>query len=114
MIDSKNVLYKARFYGGKNLDQEMGWIQITPKSAAPVSSCLVRPLGDRRPSDMVGKDAPDDHPLRYGVMKIWIHQQQTISPTSSVHLHFYDLGPERGYRIVGIERPNKPITPDLY
>ena len=65
-------------------------------------------------ADLAPEGAPDDHPLRYGLLKIFIHQRPSVPPTSSIWLHLYDLGPERGYRLVGIERTDKPVMPDLY
>ena len=75
---------------------------------------MVLPIGDTRPADLAPAGAKDDHPLRYGVLKIYIHQKPTLPPTSSIWLHFYDLGPNKGYRLVGIDRPPKPVMPDLY
>lgn len=114
VVDPKRVLYKVRFYGGRKLDEELGWSQMRPDPRSPSRTCLTRPIGDKRPSDLAPPGSADDHPLRYAVMKIWIHQQAGVRPTSAVHLYFYDLGPERGYRLVGIERPQKPAIPDLY
>jgi hypothetical protein len=70
------------------------------------------PIGDKRPSDLAPAGARDDHPLRYGVLKIHIYQKPTLPPTSSLSLHFYDLGPQRGYRLVGIDRQPRSVTPD--
>lgn len=114
VVNASQVLYKSRLYGGRRLDEELGWMQLEPDEAHPSRTCLIRPIGDRRPSDLVKAQAPPDHPLRYGVLRIWIHQEPDIRPTSSVDLHLYDLGPERGYRLVGIERPHRPVMPDLY
>jgi len=114
LIDPKRVLYKIRSYGGRLLDEELGWLQFYPDPEHPGRSCILRPLGDKRPADFVEKDAPDDDPLRYGVVKIFVHQEAKLRPTSAIHLYFYDLGKERGYQLVGIERPDKPVVPDLY
>lgn len=114
IVDPALVLYKARFYGGRKLDEELGWVQLQPDPAHPAWTCVMLPLGDVRPSDLAPKGARDDHALRYSVLKIWIHQEPGVRPTSAVHVYFYDLGKERGYRLVGIERPQKPAIPSLY
>ena len=114
LVDPQRVFYKVRFYGGRDLETELGWMQLYPDPDHPDRTCVQRPIGDTRPSDLAPPNAPDDHPLRYGVLKIWIHQQADIYPTSAIHVHLYDLGPERGYQIVGIERPDRPVLPDLY
>ncbi len=114
IVDPKKVFYKVRFYGGKLLDQELGWMQLAPDETHPDRTCVQRSIGDSRPADLVSPRARDDHPLRYGLIKIWIHQQADIYPTSAVFVHIYDLGPGKGYEIVGIEHPNTPVLPELY
>lgn len=104
--------YKMRFMGGLHLDQQLGWVQFTPDPAHPSWSCVVLPVGPRRPADLAGPNAPDNDPLRYGVLKIFIYPASAIPPTSSIELHFYDLGPHRGFQLVGIERPPKPVLVD--
>ena len=114
LVPPKDVLYKMRFFAGKNWDRQLGWLQFSPDAEHPHRSCVVMPIGDKRPADLAPKGAADDHALRYGVLKIFIHQRPTLPPTSSIWLHLYDLGPQRGYRLVGIERQPKPKMPDLY
>jgi hypothetical protein len=114
LVKHRRVLYKLRFIGGERLDRELGWLQFHPDPDHPHRSCVVLPVGDKRPAELAGAGAADDDPLRYGVLKIFIHQKPTLPPTSSIWLHLYDLGPERGYRLVGIERPPEPVMPDLY
>lgn len=114
VVAPERTLYKGRFYGGKRLDEELGWLQFQPDPAHPHRSCIQFPLGDTRPAELAPKGARDDHPLRYGVLKLWIHQEPGVKPTSEIRVFFYDLGPERGYRLVGIERPEKPELPELY
>jgi hypothetical protein len=113
MVDRRRVLYKLRFFGGEQLDRKLGWLQFEPDPDHPHRSCVQLPIGDRRPSDLAPDGARDDHPLRYGVLKIFIYQKPTLPPTSSIWLHLYDLGPQRGYRLVGIDRRPKPVLPDL-
>ena len=114
VVNPQHTLYKARFYGGRKLDDELGWLQFQPDPDHAHRACIQFPLGGTRPADLAPPGAPDNHPLRYGVLKIWIHQEAGVHPTSSIHIYFYDLGPKDGYHIVGIERPDKPIVPDLY
>lgn len=114
VVKPNETYYQFRFYGGHALDQELGWVQFMPDEHHPNWSCVVVPLGDRRPSDYVASNAPDDDPLRYGVMDLWVHQGSTVLPMGQVRLHFYDLGPERGYRLVGIERPRDVTVPSDY
>lgn len=106
--------YQLRFYGGEALDRELGWLQFMPDERHPNWSCVALPVGQHRPADLAPKDAPDDHPLRYGVMDLWVHQKPTVLPMGQVKLHFYDLGEARGYRLVGIERPNEVKVPADY
>lgn len=113
-VDPRVNTYKVKVYGGADLDEPLGWLQFQPDLAHPGRACIQLPLGDRRPSDLAQSDAPDDDPLRYGVIKIWIHQRSGVRPTSAIHLHVYDLGPERGFRLVGIEHPDRPRPPPVY
>jgi len=114
LVDWKKVLYKMRFHGGDELEDEIGWLQFTPDPDHPRRSCIVFPLGHKRPADLAPEGAPDDHPLRYGVLKIFTHQKPSVAPTSVTELHFYDLGPKKGYKLVGIVRPPKADIPGLY
>jgi hypothetical protein len=114
VIKHERVLYKFRFYGGKKLDQELGWLQFAPDPDHPHRSCVQLPIGSKRPADLAPKNAPDDHPLRYGVLKVWVNQEPNVPPTSSMSLHFYDLGAARGFRLVGIKRPPRPVKLDNF
>ena len=77
-------------------------------------SCALLPIGYRRPAQLARPDAPDDDPSRYGVLKVYVHHTRSFWPSSGVNLHFYDLGPERGYVLVGLERPGKIEIPSDY
>ncbi len=121
VADIENTYYKMRFRGGANLgarnnlsDKELGWLQFNPDPDHPHRSCIVLPIGHRRPADLVNPDAADDDPMRYGILDIFVHQTRSVRPTSETRVHFYDLGPEKGFRLVGVERPGQPILPDLY
>jgi hypothetical protein len=94
--------YRVRFVGGQGLDEELGAFQFTPDPKHPHRSCVRMPVTGRRPADLAGA-APDNDPLRYGVLEI-VGQYRGSAPRVRVHL--YDLGPARGFRLVGIERPS--------
>jgi len=113
LVKARDVVYKFRFMGGKKLDKELGWLQFQPDPDHPHRSCVLLPVGDKRPADLAGAGARDDHPLRYGVLRIFVHQAPTLPPTSNMEVHFYDLGQERGYRLVGIQRMPELLMPDL-
>lgn len=114
VVDHAKVVYKMRMMGGAKLEENLGWFQFAPDDEHPNRACVVLPVGFKRPSDLVEANAPDDHPLRYGILKIFVHQAFTFLPASEIDLHFYDRGPEKGYALVGIERPSSPRVPDRY
>lgn len=105
--------YKMRFYGGPDM-KDLGWLQFTPDPDHPERSCVVLPVGYRRPSELAPDGARDDDPARYGILDIFQHQRAEVRPSSQTRLHFYDLGPERGFVLVGIERPERPDPPSDY
>jgi hypothetical protein len=111
---SQETYYQFRFHGGRQLEKELGWVQFMPDEEHPSWSCVLLPLGRTRPADLAGARAADDDPLRYGVLDLWVHQKPTVLPMGQVRLHFYDLGPERGYQLVGIQRPREVEVPDDY
>jgi hypothetical protein len=114
VVDPTKVVYKLRMMGGPALQDRLGWHQFAPDEAHPQRACVVLPVGFKRPSELVPADAPDDHPLRYGVLRIYVHQAFTFLPASQLDLHFYDRGRERGFVLVGIERPERPRVPSDY
>ena len=114
VVDHAQVVYKMRFMGGADLTTRLGWHQFAPDDEHPERACIVLPIGYRRPSDLVTPNTPADDPLRYGVLKIFVHQAFTFLPASEIDVHFYDRGPEQGYVLVGIDRPEKPVVPGDY
>ena len=114
VVHPESVVYKMRFMGGEELDKRLGWHQFSPDDEHPERACIVLPIGYRRPSDLVNASTPPSDPLRYGVLKIFVHQAFTFLPASEIDVHFYDRGPEEGYVLVGIERPEKPVVPSDY
>ncbi len=109
--EADEAYYRLRFHGGAQLERQLGWIDLTPDRSHPAWSCVPFPLGGTRPAELAGEGARDDHPLRYGILDIWVHQEPTVEPMGQIRLHFYDLGSRRGFRLVGIERPRRMTLP---
>lgn len=114
VAEGNSTYYQLRFYGGEDVDRELGWVQFMPDERHPGWACVLLPLGDTRPAELAPGGAPDDHPLRYGKLDLWVHQGPTVLPMGQVSLYFYDLGPERGFRLVGLERPREVTVPADY
>ena len=100
------AMYRIRLRGGAHLDQLLGWRQLRPDPAQPARTCVELPLGPMRPDALAGPGAADDDPLRYAVLEIDTNYQPSLQPNGRVRLHFFDLGGARGFRLVGIERPD--------
>lgn len=111
-VSPGGVVYKLRMRAGERLEKELGWLQFQPDPDHPHRSCVLLPVGDKRPADLAPPGARDDHPLRYGVLTIHV-QQRTSEPPTSIEVHLYDLGPVKGYRIVGIVRPTPKVREEL-
>jgi hypothetical protein len=104
--DPATTLYKVRLRGGENLELTLGWRHLYPPEAGDrARSCVALPIARRRPHDLAAAGAADDDPLRYAVLEIYSHQVPARKAAALVALHLYDLGPRRGFRLVGIERP---------
>jgi len=101
------VVYKLRVLAGKEHNHLMGWQQWQPRGNEPAHSCIDIPFQLRRPYEQVPQDAPDNHPLRHTVLKLYVFAKPAAVPTL-VALHAYDLGAERGLRLVGVERLPSP------
>ena len=114
LVPPETVTYKWRFHGGDDLAELLGWLQFTPDLEHPERACVLLPIGHRRPSERTAPSAPDDDPSRYGVLKVYVHARPGFAPTSVVYLHLYDLGPERGFRLVGLERPPRIDLPPAF
>ncbi len=112
IVGPGDVLYRVHLQGGERLDQLLGWTQLRPAAAAPARTCLPLPLGPARPHALARAGAPDDDPRRYAVLEIYANHRRAAAPTSLLLVHLYDLGPARGFRVVGIERPREvPALP---
>jgi hypothetical protein len=90
----------VRVLAGDRLTEVLGWAQARPDAAHPASSCVPLPLAAHRPSDLAGAGAPDGDARRYGVVEL----VASGTPRASVRVHFYDLGPARGFVVAGVER----------
>lgn len=105
-VNPKKVVYRMRMMAGIKLDQTVGWQYFQPEISHPFLTCVNLPLSNIRPADLAPSWADDNDPRRYGVLTIHVQQIPSLPPTS-IRIHFYDLGPERGFVIVGLERPDK-------
>ena len=85
--DASAFRYTARVVGG-------GWLTVERRAGAQVCVALphVAPDGG----------VADDDPARYVRVRI----EDGVAPGPLV-AHLYDLGPSRGYRLAGLERPDK-------
>jgi hypothetical protein len=94
VADAAATRYRVRALAG---DRTVGSFDFRPDAAHPHRSCVRLPVGDRRPSELAGASAPDDHPARYQIVEI-------ASGQGIIRAHLYDLGPQRGYQLVGLQR----------
>lgn len=104
VVDPRRVQYRIRLLGGARLQAQLGWALRRPGPGRSGRLCVPVPLSGRRPAALAPPGAPDDHPLRYGVLEIRILQRAEQAPSSIVEVHLYDLGALRGFRLVGIRR----------
>jgi hypothetical protein len=58
------------------------------------------------PHVAVSEGARDDDPARYTIVDVWNGSARGV-----LRAHLYDLGARRGFRLVGIERPNEASPP---
>ena len=90
--------YRARVYAGAELAQRTSPVV---RAGAGGEVCLTVP----HVADDGG--APDAAASRYVVVDIL----NGVAP-GPLRVHLYDLGPRRGFRLVGIERPDDDSAPD--
>lgn len=109
--DPATTSYRLHMHGGRKLDELLGWKQLRPDPASPARTCVPLPFGGARPGDRTGATTRDDDPARYTVIEIYSNATPSLRPTASVVLHLYDLGPARGFQLVGIERPDDVKDP---
>jgi hypothetical protein len=90
--------YRARVYAGADLAARSSPVA---RPGADGEVCLTVPhVADDR-------GAPDDAASRYVIVDVL----NGVAP-GPLRAHLYDLGPRRGFRLVGIERPDDDSTPD--
>jgi hypothetical protein len=111
LSDPATTTYRVHMHGGHKLDELLGWKQLRPDPASPARTCVSLPFGGARASDRAGAAARDDDPARYTLIEIYSNATPSLRPTASVVLHLYDLGPDRGFKLVGIERPDDVKDP---
>jgi len=89
--------YGAKLYAGEALTPRPG---VSARPSADGSVCVTLP----HVADDGG--VADDAAARYVIVDI-----QNGQATGPLRAHLYDLGPRRGYRLVGIERPDDADAP---
>ncbi len=102
VVDPARVVYAVRLLAGERLEQVLGAAQLRPRAGHPDSTCLPLPLAGLRPQALAPRGAPDAHPLRYAVVEITVRRPGV--PPGTLRTHLYDLGPARGFVLVGVER----------
>ena len=108
---SQSTMYRIHLHGGAGLEQLLGWRQMRPEPSHPSRTCVELPMGRLRPDTLSGASAPDDDPRRYAILEIYSNQRPALQATALVVLHLVDLGSERGFRLVGVERPDAVKDP---
>jgi hypothetical protein len=98
--------YWLQMRGGPGLARLLGWMQVRPDAEHPDRTCVPLPFGSARPSELAGANARDDDPARYTVIEISTASEPETSTAARVLLHLYDLGADRGFELVGVERPD--------
>jgi hypothetical protein len=111
VADPRTTVYRVHVHGGAKLERLLGWTQLRPSPDDPARTCVKLPPGPLRGHSLAGARAADDHPLRYTLIELYTNQHPSVHATSSVLVHLYDLGPQRGFRLVGIERPYEVRDP---
>jgi hypothetical protein len=104
VADPATTRYRIRALGGAEQNEVLGTLQFRADPDHANRSCIRLPLGAKRPQDLAGEAAPDTDPLRYQVFEIATDQRPGASAHATIRVHLYDLGPARGYQLVGIER----------
>lgn len=104
VTDVASTTYRVRYHGGAKLERELGRASFRPDPARPHRSCIDLPLGSVRAHDLAGAGARPDDPLRYAVVEIANGRAPDTKKSPAVRLYFYDLGPEKGHHLVGVDR----------
>ncbi len=98
VVPNEGVSFRARAYRGEESSPTRD-LHLIASSAPRVCVQL--------PHAAFGADVAASDPRRYVVVDI----QNGYAP-GPLRAHLYDLGPGQGYRLVGVERPEKPNRPD--
>jgi hypothetical protein len=96
-VPQETVSFRARHHAGGALEPK-GPLIVTAAATGRVCVRLVHTSGDAGP--------PDADPARYLVVDI-----SNGYSRGPLRAHLYDLGPRRGFRLVGIERPEDEAPP---
>jgi hypothetical protein len=107
----QSTMYRIHLHAGPRLEPLIGWRQLRPDPSHPSDTCTELPLGRLRPAALAEASAPDDDPRRYAILEIYSNQTPALEATGVVVLHMVDLGAERGFRLIGIERPDAVKDP---
>lgn len=111
VAEPRSTMYRIHLHAGPRLEQLLGWRQLRPEPSHPARTCIELPMGQLRPDALAGPGAPDDDPRRYAILQIYSNQGPALQASATVVLHLVDLGSERGFRLVGIERPDAVQDP---
>lgn len=97
VVPQEPISYRARHYAGLDAKTTRS---LKVSSDAESTFCVA--LDHIAPDDGRADDAPE----RYLVVDV-----QNGYATGPLRVHLYDLGPQRGFRIAGIERPEDDTAP---
>jgi hypothetical protein len=97
-FDPDEFHYRARMYSGESLDDARPLATPAVTDNGTVCASLVHVAADG--------GVPDDSPARYVVVDV-----QNGKAKGPLRAHLYDLGPTKGFRLVGIERPDDASPP---
>jgi hypothetical protein len=91
--------YRVRMFSGVHLDAARALATPAVTDNGTVCASLVHVAADG--------GAPDDAPERYVVVDI-----ENGKAKGPLRAHLYDLGPKKGFRLAGIERPDDTASPN--
>jgi hypothetical protein len=109
VVEADLARYLSRMYFGDF--SEPAWTRREAPSQESQSAelCIDLVDGGQRPSTAAGP-AAEDHPSRYAILDISVEEEPGREPLPPARLHFYDTA-ERGFQLVGIERPASDRPP---
>ena len=86
------------------------WIRHETDAVSDPRRVCISLVGDQGQRSAIAPGAADDDPSRYQITDITLVPEPGAPGIPPARLHFYDLG-ERGFRLVGIERPADNTPP---